>query len=75
MTVHSTFNSLLKDKILDWFKLKAFADKKIKVPKMMFVFDRVENMVGKGENAGYPQCFQSAFWIRVIKSLDCVVNS
>ena len=37
---------------------------KIKLTKMMiFVFDRVENTVGKGENAGYhhfllfPQCF------------------
>ena len=33
---------------------------------MIFVFDRVENIVGKGENAGYqhfllvPQCFQEA---------------
>ena len=35
---------------------------------MIFVFDRVENIVGKGENAGYqhfllfPQCFQKAFY-------------
>ena len=34
---------------------------------MIFVFDRGENIVGKGENAGYqhfllfPQCFQRAF--------------
>ena len=32
---------------------------------MIFVFDRVENIVGKGENAGYqhfllfPQCFEN----------------
>ena len=32
---------------------------------MIFIFDRVENIVGKGENAGYqhfllfPQCFQT----------------
>ena len=32
----------------------------------MFVFDKVENIVGKGENAGYqhfllfPQCFEKA---------------
>ena len=25
---------------------------------MIDAFDRVENIVGKGENAGYPQCFQ-----------------
>ena len=58
-------NSLPKDKILDETKLKAFADDKINVAWMMIsVFDRVENFVGKGENAGYqhfvlfPQCFQ-----------------
>ena len=34
---------------------------------MNYVFDRAENIVGKGENAGYqhcllfPQCFQEAF--------------
>ena len=56
------------DKILDCSTLKAFADDKIKVLKMkIFVIDRVENIVGKGENAGYryfllfPQCFQRAF--------------
>ena len=45
-------------------KLKAFADDKLNVAKMTIsLFDRVENTVGKGENAGYrhfllfPQCF------------------
>ena len=48
------FNSLPQDKILDCSKLKPFADDKIKVFKIMiFDFDRVENIVGKGENAGY----------------------
>ena len=48
-------NSLPEDAIiLDRSNLKAFADDKIKVLKMMiFLFDRVENIVGKGENAGY----------------------
>ena len=64
-------NSLPNIKILDWSNLKAFADNKIKLAKMMifffFVFDRVENIVGKGENAGNqhfllsPQCFQKLF--------------
>ena len=61
-------NSFPHDKILYWSKLKAFADNKIEVFKMkIFVFDRVENIVGKGENAGYqhfllfPQCFQRDF--------------
>ena len=64
----SHFNPLPNDKFLDMTILKAFADNKIKVLKMMiFVFDRVENIVGKGENAGYqhfllfPQCFQRFF--------------
>ena len=52
-------------------KLKAFADDKLYVAKVMiYLFDRVENTVGKGENAGYqhfllfPQCFQkpSSLW-------------
>ena len=45
--------------------MKAFADDKISVTEMMVsLSDRVENIVGKGENAGYqqflifPQCFQ-----------------
>ena len=34
---------------------------------ILFVFDRIENIEGKGENAGnqhfllFPQCFQKAF--------------
>ena len=62
--VQSSPNSLPNDNILDWSKLKAFADNKIKVLKtMIFVFDRVENIAGEKENAGYqhfllsPQCF------------------
>ena len=49
------FNSLLNDKVLDWFKLKAFADDKKKnvTRKLKFVSGRVENILGKGENAGY----------------------
>ena len=40
------------DKILDQIKLKAFADDKLNVTKMIIsVFDRVENIVGKGEIA------------------------
>ena len=47
-------NSLPNDKFLDWSKLKAFRDDKTNVNrKLKFVFGRVENIVGKGENAGY----------------------
>ena len=57
-------NPLPNDKILGVTKLKTFADDKLKVARMMiFLIDRVENIVGKGENAGYqhfllfPHCF------------------
>ena len=57
-----------------WTKLKAFADNKIKVAKMMiFVFHKVQKVLGKGENAGiqhfllFPQCFQKAFTSRSLK--------
>ena len=51
------------DKILALTKFKAFANDNIMVTqKLKFVFERVENIVGKGENARYqhfllfPQC-------------------
>ena len=57
-----------------WTKLKAFADDKVNVAQMMIsVFDRVENNVRKGENAGYqhfllfPQCFQKASFLGSLK--------
>ena len=59
------FNFLLNDEILDWSKLKVFAEDKINInEKLKFCSGRVENIVGKGENAGYqhfllfPQCFR-----------------
>ena len=62
------------DKILDWFKFEAFADDNLKVIKMIiYVLDRVENIVGKRENAGYqhflvfPLCFQKPFCPRLLK--------
>ena len=45
-----------RDKFSDCSKLKALADNKLnlkKKKKMKFVLERVENIVGKGENAGY----------------------
>ena len=48
------FNHLPNNKISDWSKLKAFVDNKLNVTeKLKFVLERVENIVGKGENAGY----------------------
>ena len=75
-------NSLPKDKILDWSKQKAYADDQIKViENLKFLLWREENIVGKGENAGYqhfllfPQCFEKASQFGVIESQDCVVKS
>ena len=45
-------NSLPNDIILDWSKLEAFTDDKIKVAKIMiFVFERVENIVEKEDKS------------------------
>ena len=52
--VLQTVNSLPNDKILDWCKLKAFADDKMNVDEKQRVGLRgVESIVGKGENAGH----------------------
>ena len=55
------------DKSLDLTKLIAFAEDKINsAQRMRFVFHRVGNIVGKGENAGnqhfllFLQCIQKA---------------
>ena len=56
--------------MLDWSKLKAFADDNLNVnQKFKFALGRVENIRGKGENAGYhrfllfQQCFQQATFL------------
>ena len=71
-------NSLPNDRIFVWSNFKAFADHKINVnEKFKFGLGKVENIAGKGENAGYqhfllfPQCFQKPS----VKSRDCVVKS
>ena len=49
------FNSLPNNNILDWSKLKAFADVKIYVTeKLKFVLGKVENIMGKGEKGWLP---------------------
>ena len=68
------FNFSLDENFLDWTKFKAFSEEKLNVAKIMIsVFDRVENIVRKGENAGYqhfllfPQCFQKVFFSGSLK--------
>ena len=74
MISNRSLNSLPNDKFLDWSKLKRFTEKKINATeKSKFVLGRVENRVGKGENAGYqhfllyPLCFQKASFSRSLK--------
>ena len=72
----------LPKKIIPWFnplpndlsKWKAFADDKFNLAKKLkFLLDRVEDIVGKGENAGYwqfllfPRCFQKLSILGLLK--------
>ena len=51
-------------------KLSAFADENLDEAKV--VLDRLENILGKGENAGnqhfllFPQCFEKGFFLRAV---------
>ena len=46
--------TLYQTTIFDWSKLKEIADDKINVTgNLKFVLGKAENIVGKGENAGY----------------------
>ena len=69
-----TINSLPNDKILDLTKFQAFADGKIiLIEKLKFMWERVENIVGKGKNTRYqhfllfPLCFQKLSFPEVSK--------
>ena len=80
----SSLNPLPKDKILDWSKLKAFADDKINVNEIQkFRLGRVENTitVEKGEIAGFqhfllfPKCFRKASFSRSLNSSTLYTQS
>ena len=67
-------NSLPNDKNFNLFKLKAFVDDILHLARMTkYVFERVENIVGKGQNAGnqhfllFPLCFQRASFTGSLK--------
>ena len=52
--VRDLINLLPDDKILEMSKLGAFADGNFTVDQTVhFFFNGIENIVGKGENAGY----------------------
>ena len=74
--IKGVINSLPNDKILDWSKLKAFADDKFNIVKIMeIVVNNTENIVGKGENAAYQHflLFQQCF-LKGMHSRDCLVK-
>ena len=75
-------NPFLNDKILDRSKFKTNADNKITViHNLNFVLGMVENILGKGGNAGYQhfvllaKCFQKVSFLRVVKSQDYLVKA
>ena len=67
------------DKIFDQTELKVFADDNLNVTKMIIsAFDRVENIVGKGEIllvqaiSPFPTMFSKGFFPRLVKRCHCV---
>ena len=67
-------NPSQNDKFFNRTKLRAFADGKLNFAVIMIsLFDRVENSVGKGENAGFqhfllfPKCFPKLPSLRLLK--------
>ena len=72
-TLSAVFNPFPHNKILDQTKLKAFADDKLNITKMIIsVFDRVENIAGKGEISPFPTMFSKGFFPRGVKRCHCV---
>ena len=64
-------NYLPNDTFLDYTKLQIFADDKSNVAVMMIsVFDRVEDIVAKGESAAFspfPTMISKGFFVRSLK--------
>ena len=59
--------SLTNDKTLSSTILKAFADNKFNIAKMMnSVFDRIQNFVGKVENGDYRHFF-------LFSTMPCII--
>ena len=73
------FKSVVNHKILDMSKFKTFADDNMaRIPK--FVFQRIENILEKGENAVYqhflffPTLFSKLFFPGDVKNRDHAVK-
>ena len=68
-------NSLPNDKILDWSKLKLFADNKIYVTAKMKFWGKARKRCGLPAFSPFPTMVSEGFLYRVVKSRDCVVKS
>ena len=69
---------LTKRQFFSLVQFERFADDKLKATqKLKFTFGRVENIVGKGDIYQhfllFPTMFSKGYFLRVVKSLDCVV--
>ena len=79
------FTSLQNDKILDWSKLKVFADDKINTcmtkKKIKICFGKSKKHCGKRRKCWlpaffpFPTMFSNGFFLRVVKSRECVGKS
>ena len=74
-------NPLLNNKMIDMSIFKTLTEDNLNVAKTeKLVFDRVENIAGKGENVGhqhfllYQQCFSKGFFLSFVKSQNCLVK-
>ena len=76
----SMINPLPNDKILHWSQLIALADDKIKVTQTLkFVSSMVENIVKRRKCwsqafSPFHTMFSKGFYLKVVKSTDCLVN-
>ena len=71
LRTNPTLSPFTHDTFLDHTKLKSFADDKLNVSKMIiFVFDRVENILGKGEIA----CTSNFSFSHIVFIFDRVEN-
>ena len=80
--LQALFKPLLKNKILDQFRLKKIADDKINlIQKLKFVYGWVENIVGKGKKCWLPAfspfstMLSEGIYLVIVKTQDRVVKS
>ena len=69
------FNPLPDKRVLDWSKLKAFADDKIIVTSYQTFFLEWEKMMVSSIFSPFSTMFSRGFFFRVVKSRACVRKS